>query len=99
MRITLPYLPSEPVPFLDEGPTPSTRRRRRTALRSEFKSEQRLWKLRATAASPTFESIELIAFDVRRAFAIPTLMACLSELLYLFDTGALGKAIRLPSTG
>jgi hypothetical protein len=99
MRTTTSYLPSEPVPFLGEGLTSSTRRRRRTALRSAFKPEQRLCKLCATAAFPTFEGIEPIAVGVLGAFAIPTLTGCFSELIYLFDTGAFGKAVRLSSTG
>jgi hypothetical protein len=52
--------------------------------------EQRLWKLSARAASPTFAMIELSVLVLFLVFALIAVVSCFAELSHLLDSDAVG---------
>lgn len=85
----------EPLQFdqgLREAKRAGTRRLCVTVAKAE--AETSLWKVCAEAASPRFSAFERIVFLLVGALSVGALAYCLSESVYLLNSGALDEIVR-----
>jgi hypothetical protein len=72
----------------------ATERSSRSWPKVEAETETRLWKLCAEVVSPRLSGVEWIALVLLGASALGALVYVFSELLHLFNSGALDETVR-----